>query len=156
VSIVQNKVSGQNKYSGEVDADGMPHGHGEIIVGSSWLYKDKIIIGAFKHGFLSGIVEMRVKTIGSVSMFKLVGDVLQDGSVCTIKLVNGDVVHTQYANQLPNGLFVEYGSKGVRIGRFKDHNRIGTSLLIKKNGNKVVEEWKNDWFPSENKGVLLF
>jgi hypothetical protein len=51
---------------------------------------------------------------------------------------------------------VEYGSKGVRIGRFKDHNRIGTSLLIKKNGNKVVEEWKNDWFPSENKGVLLF
>ena len=66
MALVKDKIIGNIKYSGEVDAEGRPHGRGEYVVISKDEFEGDACDGMFVHGKRSGIARYRYKKSGTI------------------------------------------------------------------------------------------
>jgi hypothetical protein len=138
-------------YSGEVDAQGRPHGYGEHIITSNGQFEGQVSMGMFVHGELQGVG----KVVGSRGQ-KSTG-VFVKGFLEGFGLVEYGS-ESSYAGQWKGSKMHGIGKliyDGVIIGWFADNKHHGTALWLKADGSKVALKWKHNEVVSRSKGLII-
>ena len=151
-SIVKDQVLGEIRYSGEVDAEGQPHGHGEHIClrGAA---EGNVYMGQHEHGVKSGLGMLRRMKDGWIFLVQYTDNKRQ--GVGLIVYPDGHMAHAHYVNDLSHGFFVEaFCSGSLRMGCDVDGKQQGTSLYLHLTGKKEAEEWQAGKLISETTGIL--
>ncbi|CAL6087063.1 Conserved_hypothetical protein [Hexamita inflata] len=131
-------------YSGTVDKDGVPHGHGSKKIGMS------VQTANFVHGLLDGEVETSKPGFKKVEYYA-------KGKLLKILSIECDTVNIQFSNGSP-GQYAgccEYANGESYIGQLDDQfNRSGTGCMIYNNKERASGQWKNNVFNGKIKRVL--
>jgi hypothetical protein len=141
VSIITDKViSKECTYSGEVDAEGRPHGYGEYIKPvTDGKLSDCYYAGQSHHGSMSGIGRHHSEQFDKIESLRGA-----DG-LARISYDDGQVLHVQQLNGNFHGFFaLTYPDKSVTIGKYFDGFSGVTVLRINSDGSKGVQ-----YFPFE-------
>ena len=145
MSTVKDKIiDDDSKYSGEVDAEGRPHGFGKQV------WNDGCeSLGLFEHGGLNGIAKCRWQDgYEQIEMWN--GD--KRTGLGRIVFSSGNVRDGDYVDDEQHGYFIEISKAGHEtIGRCIGDLRQGMILHIDRSGKKVALEFKDDVLLSSSK-----